>query len=210
MPRLNHLPVAPLIPPYTMPPVATDLPPSEDTAFARMPTPYVSHALHVLKSEGLRITRARRLVLHLLDVTPEALSAYEIRDRLALEGEKVDTVSVYRIIEVLSRHALVHEVLTSGKVKKCQLADKVCGDDACPHDRPGTPSPTQHSHPPHAHGCHHLLICQQCGRIDEIHCPDVERIASQVEHDSGFKLQRHHLEFVGICPKCLTSGTSAP
>ena len=52
------------------------------------------------------------------------------------------------------------------------------------------------------HHCHHLLICQKCGSIEEIHCAGINPIIKTVESHSKFKVKKHSLEFYGICSRC--------
>jgi len=144
-------------------------------------TSYLTHALHVLKDKKYRITQPRKRVLEILNSAHGALSAYEIKD---LIGEGVDTVSVYRILECLEENHLIHRVLQTGKVRKCQLED----ENACERE--------EHNH------CHHLLMCRQCNAIEEVHCQSMAHVVSQVEVESGFQVDSHHLEFVGLCRRC--------
>ncbi len=145
---------------------------------------YEEKALTVLREKGFRLTRPRRLVIDLLARSEKALSAYEIKDILDQSGEQVDTVSIYRIIDCLHENHLVHRVLTTGKVMKCRLES----EDACERD--------QHDH------CHHLLICEKCGSVEEVHCPGVRYLVDAMETESGFRIHRHYLEFAGICTRC--------
>jgi len=145
---------------------------------------YRDLALHILKDKGLRITKPRRLVVDVLDKAEQALSAYDIKDLLSEQGEKVDTVSIYRIIECLEANQLVHRILTTGKVRKCQLEH----EDHCQLER--------------SNHCHHLLICQKCGDIEEIHCLGLTTVIKDVEKESHFKVREHNLEFLGLCAKC--------
>lgn len=145
---------------------------------------YTEKSLKVLKDKGFRITKPRRLVVELLDKASDALSPYEMKDHLDALGEAVDTVSIYRIINCLEENQLVHRVLATGKVLKCQLEP----EEDCRLE--------QSSH------CHHLLICQNCGKIDEIHCLEVSPLIKQLEKETAFKIQAHNLEFLGLCPRC--------
>lgn len=145
---------------------------------------YQQQALETLKQKGFRITRPRRLVIELLDKSIVPLSAYDIKAHLDVLGDKVDTVSVYRILDCLEDNGLIHRVLSSGKVQKCQLRL----EDHCKRD--------QQDH------CHHLLICKQCKQVQEVHCPGMETLIQAIESDSGYILQSHHLEFIGLCHSC--------
>ena len=142
---------------------------------------YIEKAIKVLKKNNLRVTKPRKLVIKLLNNSNEALSAYEIKDKLE---NKVDIVSIYRIIECLENNKLVHRVLSSSKVMKCQLQH----EDDCKHKQ--------------EHHCHHLLICNLCGTIREIHCEGVNSLIKSVEKNLKFKIKTHNLEFYGTCPKC--------
>jgi Fe2+ or Zn2+ uptake regulation protein len=155
------------------------------------PTPYVEHALHILKASGYRATQPRRLVLELLDQATQPLSAYEIKEQLDHAGESVDTVSIYRIIKCLEDCGLTHRVMTTGKILKCRLE--------C-HEHDPTPH-CEHDH--NAHHCHHLFICTQCGITQEIHCTGIDTLIPAIEQAGQFQIERHSLEFFGRCNTCL-------
>ncbi|WP_373533412.1 Fur family transcriptional regulator [Vampirovibrio sp.] len=140
---------------------------------------YSEQAIAILKQKGFRITRPRMLVLELLDRTERTLSAYEIKDILDESGEKVDTVSVYRILECLEENHLIHRVLSSGRVMKCHLE----------HEQEDQQE-------------HLIISCQGCGSIEEIQFPEVDKIIRSIEKLSTYKIQNHNLEFFGLCRQC--------
>ena len=146
---------------------------------------YKEQALSVLKKSGFRITKPRKLVLDILDKTTDGLSAYEIRDEIVILGEKVDIVSIYRIIDCLDKNQLIHKILSSNKIMKCQLKhEKNCA---------------LHS----SHHCHHLIICEKCNSVEEIHCKGIDSILEEVQVESNFKIKSHNLEFYGLCKECI-------
>jgi Fe2+ or Zn2+ uptake regulation protein len=145
---------------------------------------YAELALDLLKGKGFRITKPRRLVVELLDQTNRSLSAYEIKDLLDTMGEKVDTVSIYRILECLEENKLIHRVLATGKVRKCSLEQET------------------HCHLPQDDHCHHLLICEKCESVEEIHCPGAASLVQAVEKLSDFRIKSHSMEFTGLCKRC--------
>ncbi|MBK8189250.1 MAG: transcriptional repressor [Vampirovibrionales bacterium] len=144
---------------------------------------YAPLALETLKQKGFRLTRARRLVIETLDMAREPLSPYEIAERLVQRGEKVDTVSVYRILERLEESHLIHRLMGSGKALKCAI------DDAAPahHD---------------SSGCHHLLICQGCHSVEEVACPGVDAVSASAARLNRFRVRAHQMEFLGLCAQC--------
>ena len=145
---------------------------------------YIEKAITILKENSFRITKQRLFVIELLDKSKEALSAYEIKDKLQAKKLDVDVVSIYRIIDCLEKNGLVHKVLSTNKVKKCKLEH----EDTCKKH--------EDNH------CHHLLICEKCNSVEEIHCAGISSVIKKVESDSRFKIKTHNLEFHGICNAC--------
>lgn len=148
-----------------------------------MPT-YKQKALEILKNNKFRITKPRELVTELLEKSKEPLNPYEMKELLDKKKYKIDIVSIYRIIKCLEDNNLVHKVLSTNKFAKCQIEH----EDKC----------TKHSE----YHCHHLLICENCGSTEEIHCSGINSIIKTLEKNSNFKIKRHNLEFYGLCSKC--------
>ncbi|MEB3236257.1 MAG: Fur family transcriptional regulator [Candidatus Sericytochromatia bacterium] len=145
---------------------------------------YRAHALARLKEAGFRITTPRQRVIDLLAEVLEPVSAYEIRDHLEQRGARIDIVSVYRILECLEQLGLVHRVLSSGKVHRCVIeAHEPCSLPQTDH-------------------CHHSLVCRRCGRIEELHCPDIGTLLARAAENVGFALEHHQLELGGTCRRC--------
>ncbi|MDB5099576.1 MAG: fur [Cyanobacteria bacterium RYN_339] len=145
---------------------------------------YADSALQILRDRGFRQTKPRRMVLETLDVAEVPLSPYEIADRIKEGGNKGDVVSVYRILQALEDNNLVHRVLANGKYRKCHLAP----EDECKRHQ------TQH--------CHHNLVCRACGKVEEFHCPGMDLVEQLLAAQSSFQIERHALEFNGLCPTC--------
>ena len=45
---------------------------------------------------------------------------------------------------------------------------------------------------------YHHIICSNCGKIERL---DV-CFLSKIEKLTEFKIENHHMEFIGLCPKC--------
>jgi Fe2+ or Zn2+ uptake regulation protein len=138
--------------------------------------PYVEFALARLRDRGFRITRGRRLVVDALERAQRPLSPYALHDLLEEGGERLDTVSIYRTLETLESNGLAHRVAFLGGYLPCRLED----------------------HP----GCHHHLICRDCGRVEEVDCPGMSGVEQDAARGSRFRIERHLVEFVGLCPGC--------
>jgi len=137
---------------------------------------YSDFAVSRLRELGYRITRSRRLVLDALERAERPISPYALHDELAGRGESVDTVSIYRTFETLESSGIVHRIAFSGGYLPCRLED----------------------HP----GCHHHLICRECGRVQEVDCPGLATVERDAAATSRYRIERHLIEFVGLCPTC--------
>jgi Fur family ferric uptake transcriptional regulator len=51
-------------------------------------------------------------------------------------------------------------------------------------------------------GDHHHLICDKCGRIEDITDNFVQGFENDILERKGFKVKKHSLEFFGICKNC--------
>jgi Fur family zinc uptake transcriptional regulator len=140
------------------------------------PEDYADYALSRLRERGFRITRGRRLILDALSTARRPLSPYALHDLLAGRGDAVDTVSIYRTLDTLETQGLAHRVASTGGYLPCRLED----------------------HP----GCHHHLICRECGLVEEVDCPGMTAVERGAAKDSQFRIERHLVEFVGLCPSC--------
>jgi Fur family zinc uptake transcriptional regulator len=149
-----------------------------------MTSSYTEQALQLLQARGVRQTKPRRLVLEALESSDAPVSAYDVAGAVRRLGGVGDVVTVYRILDLLEREGLVHRLVSSGKLVKCQLGP----EDAC--DR------HQLEH------CHHSLVCRSCGRIDEVHCPGVSLLAQALAAQTDFQIEGHVLEFSGLCDAC--------
>jgi Fur family transcriptional regulator, ferric uptake regulator len=140
----------------------------------------VNRALEVLRDAGLRLTSTRKQVLTVLASSAQPLSATEILEQAA--DKSIDKVTVYRILEALTTHGLVHQLSPDGKYILCEH-----------------------------HSCesplHALLRCSSCRRIDEVHLPKnlADGIDKFLEKES---IQRdcHAVEIQVICRSCAVQG----
>lgn len=130
------------------------------------------------------LTPNRKKVLSVLLSENKALSAYDIKNELSeIYGKIPLPMTIYRSLEFLVSIDLVHRLDTVNKFV-------ICRHFGCQH---------QHQFP-------HFLICQKCGRVDEVseQMPYVDSIAQTVANN-GFKLATKQVELSCICSDCLES-----
>ena len=49
---------------------------------------------------------------------------------------------------------------------------------------------------------HYHLRCRECGRLFDADLPLLEGLDSRVQNTHGFTIEKHNIEFVGICSDC--------
>ncbi|MDT7883468.1 MAG: Fur family transcriptional regulator [Thermoflexus sp.] len=129
-----------------------------------------------LSRAGWRITMPRRVVMRVLERAARPLSPQEIHARGRRLHRSLGLVSVYRALMVLERAGLVRRVHREDRCDGYVLA-----------------SP----------GHHHLLVCRRCGRAVEFPgAEDLSGLIAQVEQRTGFRVEDHLLQLVGLCGPC--------
>ncbi|MGO4871038.1 MAG: Fur family transcriptional regulator [Roseiarcus sp.] len=128
-------------------------------------------------SKGLQLTALRRRVLAILSRSPAPLGAYAIIDELArLEGKPIAPPTVYRTLEFFLDNGFVHKIESRNAYAPCE-------------------------HFGHAHqGV--LLLCEKCGRSDEIEDAAVTRLLDEAAARAGFAPHRQMVEVQGLCRQC--------
>jgi Fur family ferric uptake transcriptional regulator len=122
----------------------------------------------------MRETRQRSEVLTAL-AGGEALAAQELHDRLRHAGSRTGLATVYRTLRKLADEGAL-DVLREDPV---QLRYRACT-------------------PEH----HHHLVCESCGKVEEIPECDVSGWAARVARRRGFRVRSHRAEILGECREC--------
>ena len=125
----------------------------------------------------LQFTRLRRDVLRTVAAEGKPLGAYDIAERLSGDGRRVAAVSVYRALDFLTEHGLVHRIASRNAFVSCG-----------------------HSHGEGAGLV--FLICRSCGSIDETTSPEIEDQLGRTLAQAGFRPTSRILEVEGECGAC--------
>jgi Fur family transcriptional regulator, ferric uptake regulator len=133
--------------------------------------------LAVLRSNEMRITPARRLLLQfILDNKGRQISQKEIQDYLAQHLPGVDRSSIYRNLEAFQRLDIIQELNLRGIGKKYQyVLDKKV---------------------------HHYFICKGCGQANRGGKELFQRIEEALRDVHGFSKANLSVVFYGSCAKC--------
>ena len=126
--------------------------------------------------KGARLTAVRRRVLALVWASHDPVGAYGLLDRLAAEGTNAVPPTVYRALDFLLRHGLVHRLERLNAYVGCS-----------------------HHDGPHAA---QFLICSLCRRVAELDDTAIGAALAASARVRGFVITRQTVEVEGLCPTC--------
>lgn len=132
-----------------------------------------------LTAHGYRLTGPRRAIVAELRAAGRYCTANDLYHRLAASG--VGLASVYRTLELLAQLGVAER-------------------------RAGTGGEASYLYCSPRH--HHHVVCTRCGLVREVElCPGGE-LAREAERATRFKIERHTLDFYGLCATCHVTGVA--
>ncbi len=129
------------------------------------------------RMSAARQTVQKAAIRRALDERDGFVSAQQLHTALEHGGDRVGLATVYRQLNALAGSGEADTITVDG-----ELLYKACGRGA--H--------------------HHHLVCERCGRSDEIDPPSEEWI-QRAAAARGYTVTRHVFEVFGLCPACATA-----
>ncbi len=136
----------------------------------------LAHAQQICTLRGARLTPVRRRVLELILRADQPMGAYAVLAEMQRGRGKVGPPTVYRALDFLIAHKLVHKVETSS-------AFVACNDVEHPHES-------------------QFMICEDCGVTEEIRDDEIVQSLRRLGEGRGFIVERQIVEARGRCPAC--------
>ena len=129
-----------------------------------------------LRQRGHRITRSRKAVIKVLDETDSYLQPEEILERAKGYYPSIGLVTVYRTLSLLSE---------LGFIRRIHFADGCHG----------------YARADLLHG--HHLVCRLCqGAVEFPGSENIDPWVAQISKQTGFLVEDHILELLGVCSTC--------
>jgi Fe2+ or Zn2+ uptake regulation protein len=128
-----------------------------------------------LRDKNFRITRLRKTLIEELGKSKKPLSAGETIDHLKKMKIIVHKTSIYRELIFLIEQGVVRKITFGEKKDRFELT-------------------IMH---------HHHAVCQRCGETEDL--LHIEKKIKQMEQTLSkkqFKIERHLVEFLGLCKTC--------
>lgn len=136
-------------------------------------------------AQNYKLTPQREAIVKvLLDNEAEHLSVEEVYMRVKTSYPHLGLATVYRTLELLCELHIVEKMNFGDGVARYDLRDD------------------------HAH-MHHHLICNVCGRLEEIKEDWLLELERRLEVEYGFKVTDHRLDFKGTYKTCKQNGCKA-
>ncbi len=149
-----------------------------DTQAPRSTARALELAERVCRQRGARLTPRRRRIYELIVHAGEPVTAYELLHRLAADGGNPAPPTVYRALDFLLAHGLVHRLASQSRFVACDHPESA------------------------AHGGV-FLVCGACGRALEWQDEGVARAVARAARDAGFRVGEPVLpEVEGVCGQC--------
>jgi len=126
-----------------------------------------------IKQVDLKVTPARIAAMKLFESHDKPFDAQHLIEHLHNEL-RIDRVTVFRILNVFVEKGLIKK-LTFGESKSMYELNK---------------------------GEHHHLICQNCGKIEDVTDCNIGALEKEISQKKNFLVKQHSLEFFGLCGNC--------
>lgn len=128
------------------------------------------------RRRGARLTEVRRRVLELVWQSHAPVGAYALLETLAGEGFCAAPPTVYRALDFLLAHGLIHRIERLNAFTGC-------------------------THPGHPHAGK-FLLCEGCGAAAELDDSELDGAIVAAAARQGFTVSRQTVEVDGLCPNC--------
>ncbi len=132
--------------------------------------------LSTLKSAGYRVTQSRTAVVRIINETNGWLRPEQVHAQAKKYCPSIGLVTVYRTLALLEEH---------GYIRRIHFGEKCHG----------------YARVELSHG--HHLVCRGCNQAIEIAgTEDLKPLMKRVQNETGFVIEDHLLELVGLCREC--------
>lgn len=127
-------------------------------------------------AHDLRITPPRLIAFEIVNKSKTPITAYDVLDAMGKTLDNPKPPTAYRALDFLVEHGFVHRIESLNAYVSC--------------------------HEGHRHNGSQFMICDTCGRVEEIHlCTLPAKLQEKVEAEK-FKLHHWNVELHGTCAKC--------
>ena len=136
----------------------------------------LAQAEKLCAQRNVRLTPQRLEVLRLMSLQQGAISAYDLLDLLRASEPQAKPPTVYRALDFLLEHGLIHRIASQNAFIGCNQPGEV-------HQ-----------------GC--FFICRQCHAAIEVEQPAIAASIQAAAAAVGFSVELQTVEVTGLCSHC--------
>jgi len=134
----------------------------------------------ILRQHSYKLTPQRRVVIQAIASNQDHLTPTAIYERVHQHHPSIGFVTIYRTLEILAQLGLICELHAGGSCRSYTIS---------------------------APGHHHHLICSNCSRVIDFTGCELGKVEQDLSSKTGFRIEGHLLEFIGLCQACQKEGT---
>lgn len=136
----------------------------------------LDEATRICTQNNLRFTQLRQDVFLIILQSHQSCKAYDILNTLQKQDPSAKPATVYRSLDFLLEHGLIHKIHSLNSYVTC-------------------------SHPLKHARCS-FLICHQCGQVEECCDEGVFEKIQKIGSKNNFTIQQTAVEIAGTCSSC--------
>lgn len=134
----------------------------------------LKEGLDILKQRGIRMTPQRHAILAYLFKTEGHPTADDIYKALEENFPNMSVATVYNNLKVFKQADLVNELTFGDNSSRFEINNSI----------------------------HYHVVCTNCGHIENLEYPCVTDIEVLAREKTGFKVDTHRVEVLGLCSEC--------
>ncbi len=134
----------------------------------------------ILRQHSYKLTPQRRVVIQAIASNQDHLTPTAIYERVHQHHPSIGFVTIYRTLEILAQLGLICELHAGGSCRSYTIS---------------------------APGHHHHLICSNCSRVIDFTGCELGKVEQDLSSKTGFRIEGHLLEFIGLCQACQKEAT---
>jgi len=114
-------------------------------------------------------------VIQAIASNQDHLTPAAIYEKVHQDKPHIGLVTIYRTLDILTKLKLICELHAGNSCRSYTIS---------------------------APGHHHHLICSNCGKVVDFTGYDLGEIQERLSKGTGFRIDGHLLEFIGLCQAC--------
>ena len=140
------------------------------------------------RDQGITITALREQVLDIVLSMSGVIKAYDVLAQMQQHSKSpVAPPTAYRALDFWAEHGVLHKIPAVNGYILCRHVQHDC---------------TEHCHQEGAHHSAFVLVCAQCGAVDEQSMSTEWAALRRRLAANGFTLKEEHIVLTGVCRQC--------